>query len=215
MRFMPSKVRKFLRAKEKRSIVRNYWNIILTQIKFRGRFRSLGKKTMLIKPIRIIGPERISLGNGVQILNGARFEAISSYGDQTFSPSIEIGDDCLIGQNFHITACGALEIGKDTTISGNVLICDNSHDYQTIGKHVTMQPLSFAPTKIGENSFIGYGACILQGAVLGKQTIVGANSVVVKGDYPDFCVLAGSPAKIVKQYDPAASAWKSAWTQQK
>ena len=62
-------------------------------------------------------------------------------------------------------------------------------------------------TKIGENCFIGYGAVIQAGTILGKQCIVGANAVV-RGHFPDYCVMVGVPAKIVKRYDEKSGVWK-------
>ena len=62
-------------------------------------------------------------------------------------------------------------------------------------------------TSIGDNCFIGFGACIQAGTVLGKQCVVGANSVV-RGVFPDHCVIVGAPARIVKRYDPATNRWE-------
>ena len=62
-------------------------------------------------------------------------------------------------------------------------------------------------TTIGENCFIGMGAAIMPGTVLGKQCVVGANSVV-KGTFPDYCVIVGSPAKIVKKYNQHTQIWE-------
>lgn len=47
---------------------------------------------------------------------------------------------------------------------------------------------------------------IQAGTVLGKQCIVGANSVV-RGDFPDYCVIVGAPARVVKRYDPQREGW--------
>ena len=62
-------------------------------------------------------------------------------------------------------------------------------------------------TRIGENCFIGFGACIQAGTILGKQCIVGANAVV-RGSFPDYSVVVGAPARIVKQYDPITKRWE-------
>ena len=51
---------------------------------------------------------------------------------------------------------------------------------------------------IKTGSWIGIGACILPGVVIGKHAIVAANSVVTK-DVPDFTVVGGVPAKIIKE----------------
>lgn len=54
-----------------------------------------------------------------------------------------------------------------------------------------------APIVIGENTFVGMNCIILKGTTIGKNCIIGAGSVV-HGSYPDNCVIAGNPAKIIK-----------------
>lgn len=51
------------------------------------------------------------------------------------------------------------------------------------------------------------GAAIQAGTVLGKQCIVGANSVV-RGTFPDYCVIAGVPAKIIRKYNAESHSWE-------
>lgn len=51
------------------------------------------------------------------------------------------------------------------------------------------------------------GAAIMAGTVLGKQCVVGANAVV-KGTYPDYSVIAGVPAKIIKRYNAQSGLWE-------
>lgn len=106
---------------------------------------------------------------------------------------------------------GNLKIGEKTTISSNVFITNIDHDYERLDVHIMQQKLTYRETQIGKNCFIGHGAVIMAGARLGKQCIVGANSVVRRGVYPDYCVLAGIPAKIVKYYN----AQKEEWSQYK
>lgn len=62
-------------------------------------------------------------------------------------------------------------------------------------------------TEIGENCFIGFGAAIQAGTVLGKQCIVGTNAVV-RGEFPDYSVIVGAPAKVVKQYNKETGEWE-------
>lgn len=62
-------------------------------------------------------------------------------------------------------------------------------------------------TSIGEGCFIGYGAAIQAGSVLGRHCIVGTNSVV-RGVFPDYSVIVGAPAKIVKKYNIDRKIWE-------
>jgi acetyltransferase-like isoleucine patch superfamily enzyme len=60
--------------------------------------------------------------------------------------------------------------------------------------------------RIGEGSWLGEGVAVI-GACIGRNCVVGANSVVTK-DVPDYCVVAGAPARIIKRYDPASGLWR-------
>ena len=122
--------------------------------------------------------------------------------------SIVVRNNTSIGQNVHITADKEeLEIGENTTILGNSFITNIDHDYQKINVHIMDQDRVVKTTKIGDNCFIGYGACIQAGTVLGKQCIVGANAVV-RGSFHDYSVIVGVPARVVKQYDPITERWE-------
>ena len=57
--------------------------------------------------------------------------------------------------------------------------------------------------EIGDGTWIGENVCII-GASIGKQCVIGANSVVLK-DIPDYCVAVGLPAKVIKKYNFEAS----------
>ncbi len=159
-------------------------------------FRKVGFPSYIGKPIYIRNGKNIILGNKVRIYPGMRAEIVDK------NSYLAIGNNVSIGQNFHVVSYGEkLEIGDNTTISGNVLITNCDHSYSNIGIHILQQPLKRNTTRIGEGCFIGYGAVIQAGTILGKQCIIGANSVV-RGNFPDYAVIVGSPARIIKIYAP-------------
>ena len=153
------------------------------------------------KPIYIGNFKRIFINKRVRIFPGARIEVINE------KSSIIFEDNISIGQHFHIISKGELIIGKGTTISANVLITNVDHEYQDIGKHILEQPLIIKETQIGENCFIGYGAVIQAGTILGKQCIVGSNAIV-RGVFKDYSVIVGVPARVVKRYDVEKKIWQ-------
>jgi acetyltransferase-like isoleucine patch superfamily enzyme len=171
-------------------------------------YRHFGSGSVIVAPDRLIGKNNISIGENVSILHHARIETISSYGNARFNPDLIIGDNTSMGQNLHLIATGNLKIGSNVTISANVFISDSLHEYKEIGVNSLEQELIYKHTEIGDYSFIGYGAVIQAGAVLGKQCIVGSNAVVRSGNYPDYTVLAGVPAKIIKKYNPESQTWE-------
>ena len=152
-------------------------------------------------------PEYISIGSGCYIWNDARIEAVSSYAHENFNPHIIIEDGVTIQQRCHITAADTLIIGKNTAILFDVMITNIDHEYEDLSMPVGNQPLRVKKTSIGENCFIGSGAKIQAGTILGRHCVVGTNAVV-RGTFPDYSVIVGVPAKIVKRYDEVSRKWK-------
>lgn len=150
-------------------------------------------------PVFYKGLRRVSIGKHVRIFPGCRFETHGT-------GEIIIEDDVSIAQNVHITSGTKLVIGQGTLITANSYITSIDHDYETIGVPIPRQHLDYKETRIGKNCFIGMGVAIQAGTILGEQCVVGANSVV-RGVYPDYCVIAGVPAKIIKVYDKNSGEW--------
>jgi acetyltransferase-like isoleucine patch superfamily enzyme len=121
--------------------------------------------------------------------------------------AIEIGDNTVIGQSFHVTAMGRLRIGQGTLITGFVSVTDIDHEYIDVSRPVHEQPYLYSRTEIGANCFLGMGARIQAGTVLGEGCIVGANAVV-RGTFPAHSVIVGAPGRIVKKYNPDTASWE-------
>lgn len=164
-------------------------------------FGKFGMLSYLGKPTMLLGVKNIFIGKNVRIFPHVRMETHGENG------RITICDDVAIAQNVHITAGANLIVGKSSTILANVFITDIDHDYQELNVHILKQKNIIKDTRIGENCFIGIGSAIQAGTILGKQCIVGANSVV-RGHYDDYTVLAGVPAKVIKRYDLLDKVWK-------
>ena len=165
-------------------------------------FISLGKNTVVEhKAASLVGLKYIKIGRDCLIGKNVRLTAWDNYYGQKFTPNITIGDRCNIGAGTHITSCNEIIIGNNVLTGPNVLITDNSHG-NTIREDMMLTPVgrplrSKGPVKIGDNVWIGNGACIMPGVTIGSNSIIGANSVVTH-DVPSFCVVAGIPAKIIK-----------------
>ena len=153
------------------------------------------------KPIFLKGVKKIFIGRHVRIYPQIRMETHGPGG------TIEIQDDVSIAQNVHITSSSKLIIGKSSTILANVFITNIDHDYQEIGVHILKQKYLIKDTRIGANCYIGIGACIQAGTILGKQCVIGANSVV-RGNFPDYSVIVGAPARVIKRYDAKSNIWQ-------
>lgn len=182
------------------NLVKYFWG--MRAIAYRIRFEKIGRLSYIGSPILLKGTKSIVIGNRVRIYPGVRMETHGKKG------RIVIKDNVAISQNFHITSFGSdLIIGENTTIGGNVFITNIDHDYRQIGVHILKQDYIEKETRIGDNCFIGYGAAIQAGTILGKQCVVGANAVV-RGVFPDYSVLVGAPAKVVKRYNLDSEEWE-------
>lgn len=164
-------------------------------------FGRIGKFSFIGRPTFLHGIKRIYIGRSVHIFPNIRLEVVSKNG------SIEFENEVSVAQNVHITSGGTLVIKKSSSILANVCITDIDHDYSEIDINIRKQKFIINKTEIGKNCMIGMGAIILAGTHLGTQNIVAANSVV-RGVFPDYCIIAGSPAKIVKKFNFESKKWE-------
>ena len=72
---------------------------------------------------------------------------------------------------------------------------------------VKNQPSISGEIVIGDGTWLGMNATVLAGSHIGKNCVVAAHSVV-KGDFPDYCVLGGVPSRILKQYNKETGKWE-------
>jgi hypothetical protein len=183
------------------------WAGWITRFWYGPRLRSLGRGTIIQDPL-FWTPEYIDVGKDVLIWPGCRFEGIDL--ETTTSgatPRIVLGDAVSFQQHCHLTAARYVEIGARSSVLFGVMITDTDHRYDRVDQPPAQQSLDIQPTFIGENCFIGARASIQAGTRLGRHCIVGTNAVV-RGIFPDYCVLVGAPARIVKRYDAASGEWR-------
>jgi acetyltransferase-like isoleucine patch superfamily enzyme len=176
-----------------------FW--VIRGLLYKPFFGAYGFPSYIGKPIYIGNFRRIFIGNKVRIFPGSRIEVLHD------KASIVFEDNLSIGQNLHIISGGKILIKKNTTISSNVFITNVDHQYKEINRHILDQPHLNKDTIIGENCFIGFGAVIQAGTILGNQCVVGSNAVV-RGAFPDYSVIVGSPAKIIKRYNLQNKTWQ-------
>lgn len=168
-------------------------------------FGQFGKRVRIISPIAIEGPSNIYLGDDVTVGAQSCLAAVPLTGQKTCR--LELGDGCKIGRFNHIYATGRISLGDNVLTANNVYISDNTHDFQDTNLPVLGQGVSQkGAVDIGSGSWLGHNSCVL-GARIGRNCVVAANSVVIH-DVPDFCVVAGSPARVVKRFNPISGCWE-------
>ncbi|MFC2420190.1 MAG: acyltransferase [Treponema maltophilum] len=107
---------------------------------------------------------------------------------------VRIGDHVYAGGNLLLMARGGITIEDGAWIAANVQLISNNHDMYD------RAVLSCKPVLIKRDAWIGAGATILPGVCVGAHAVVGAGAVVTK-DVPDYAVVVGNPARIVKTLD--------------
>ena len=166
-----------------------YSSIALSTIKNKGKNCKVGRN------LRIYNPDFIKLKNKVSIGN---FAWLNVKPKDNSEYSLIIGENVYIGSNVQINAWESVIIDDDCLISDRVYISDANHNSSELNLPIKEQGDSFIKAVfIGSGSWIGINVCILPGVNIGKGVIVGANSVVSK-DIPDYAVVGGVPAKIIK-----------------
>jgi acetyltransferase-like isoleucine patch superfamily enzyme len=170
---------------------------------YKFRLGKIGSRTRLINPT-INGHKRIFLGNNVFIRKNTWLAAEPVTGDSNCR--LTIGDGTYVGNFCHFYASAKIEIGKKVLFADKVYLSDNLHGYKNINLPVIDQPVvQINPVIIGDGAWIGENVCVI-GACVGKNSVIGSNSVVTK-DIPDYCVAIGAPAKIIKRYNFEFKEW--------
>jgi acetyltransferase-like isoleucine patch superfamily enzyme len=126
---------------------------------------------------------------------------------------IQIGEWCYVGENSRIWSAASVLIGSRVLVSHNVNIHDtNSHSLNSQERHrhfvaiatsghpKFVTDLLSAPIVIEDDVWIGCNAIILKGVHIGRSSVVAAGSVVTK-DVPEKVLVAGNPARIIREVD--------------
>jgi acetyltransferase-like isoleucine patch superfamily enzyme len=166
-----------------------------------SRFASFGRKSMIAFPPAVLhGVDRIVIGAETTV--GAYVSLSTGMLvrlDEGTDPLLTIGDRCVIGKGSSIVAHAGIEVGDDVMTGPHVYITDQNHGYEDLDIPIGRQMWRNAPVRIGAGSWIGTGAVVLPGTTIGRNVVVAAGSVV-RGEIPDYCVVAGVPGRVVKRY---------------
>lgn len=182
-------------------------NIFLVKLKslFQSqRFRVLTctKGSICIDaPFNVCGHQYIKVDEGFNSRAGLRMECINVCQLIGHTPQLIIGYGVSLNFRCHIGVINKVIIGNNVLIGSNVLITDHSHGFND-ERDIMQSPgtrllYSKGPVVIEDKVWIGENACILPGVTVGHHSIVGANTVVTH-DVPPYCVVAGSPMRIVR-----------------
>lgn len=131
----------------------------------------------------------------------ARPTIISGWGRMRFGDRVFVNTGCTI------ISVEEIEVGDDVAFANDVMVLDSdSHGIEG-------RPHVQAPVRIGDGCWLGARSIILPGVTLGRRVMVAAGAVVTR-DVPDDCLVAGNPARIVREldYPPGCRrAWHDEW----
>lgn len=109
---------------------------------------------------------------------------------------IEIGNNSGLGVNCSVR--GPLKIGANVMMGPDVIIMTSSHNFESVNVPMNQQgSLEKQKVTICDDVWIGVRAIVLPGVTIGQGAIIGAGAVVTK-DVPEYAVVGGVPARIIK-----------------
>jgi len=168
---------------------------------FRSQCERVGRGFQMETLPYIHGTGAIVVGDNVRF-GGKPVFIFGNCGDQR--PEITLGDGCFLGHLVILSCAHQINIGKYCLIADNVQISDyDGHPLQAARRRAgEPTPVeNIQPVLIEEDVWIGRNAMILKGVRIGARSIVGAGAVVTH-DVPPDVVVAGNPARVVKQLLP-------------
>lgn len=119
--------------------------------------------------------------------------------------------DVIIGNNTRIglgnTIIGPVNIGSDIMFAQNIVLSGLNHSYQDISMSIHDQKVSTSVITVEDEVWIAANSVIVAGVKIGKHSVVAAGSVVTK-DVPPYSIVAGNPAKLIKQYNFETEKWE-------
>jgi acetyltransferase-like isoleucine patch superfamily enzyme len=110
---------------------------------------------------------------------------------------VSIGAKSVLGQECTISAYQHVSIGRECVIADRVMLIDFDHGMVEVERPIRLQGIYKRDVRVGNNVWIGYGACILRGITVGDNAVIGTSAVVTK-PVPENAVVAGVPARVIR-----------------
>ena len=172
--------------------------VIMNQVETRPRwfmrllaplYQHRGKHSVIHRSARMDTPpyRLFSLGNYSVIESFACIN--NAVGD------VIIGDHTRIG--LHNTIIGPVDIGNHVNLAQGITVTALNHNFSDTNKRIDEQGVSTNPVTIEDDVWVGANAVILPGVTIGEHCVVAAGAIVTK-DVPPHSLVAGVPAKVIK-----------------
>jgi acetyltransferase-like isoleucine patch superfamily enzyme len=152
---------------------------------------------------------RIKLGASVTIQKDVILRVQAPL-DEEGDPILVFDQGCVIGPRCIVSAKNGVYLGEDVVLASSVLIQDHSHAYRDVAVGIRKQGVTDGgKIRIGKGCWIGDGAvihCDEGELTLGANCVVAPHSLVNRS-FPSHSMIAGNPARVVKQFDSARGVW--------
>lgn len=122
--------------------------------------------------------------------------------------TVSVGAKTVLGQECTISAYQHVSIGRECVVADRVMLIDFDHGIVEVERPIRVQGIYKRDVRVGNNVWIGYGACILRGVTVGDNAVIGTNAVVTR-NVPPNAVVGGVPARVIRMRDePRTLRWE-------
>jgi acetyltransferase-like isoleucine patch superfamily enzyme len=122
--------------------------------------------------------------------------------------AVLVGAKTVLGQECTISSYQHVSIGRECVVADRVMLIDFDHGMVEVERPIRLQGIYKRDVRVGNNVWIGYGACVLRGVTVGDNAVIGANAVVTT-DVPANAVVGGVPARLIRmREEPHRLRWK-------
>ncbi len=190
--------------------------LVFRKLLYPSLFRAGAKKALFGADVTLRNVCKVELGRGVMVADGAVID-----GRSEAEPAIVIGDECTIGERAMIRCKdGTIRIGRHVGIGANASLNALGGNVLVIADEVLIGPLCYfgggtyhfdrldVPIRrqghdlkggihIGHGAWIGARVTVMDGVTIGEGAVVAGGAVVAK-DVPDYAIVGGVPARILK-----------------
>lgn len=158
------------------------------------------------KNVRIVNPQYVDMGGQVFIDDDVELCVNQTMPGVT--PKLLIGNRAHFGKMNRIGCDNRIIIEDDVLFAPHVHISDRNHGFEDIHTPISQQKvISKGEVVIGTETWLGFGCQVMSGVKIGRHCVIAAGAIVVK-DVPDYCVVGGNPAKILKKFNQINNKWE-------
>jgi acetyltransferase-like isoleucine patch superfamily enzyme len=185
---------------------------------WRPRLGSAAGALFVGRGVRILHPRRLYVGRSVTLEDYVHIDALSRQGVRlgdnvtiakftiiettgvisNLGEGLEMGDNSSLGDYCFVGAAGGVRIGRNVLVGQRVSFHSENHRFDRTDVPIKEQGVTRRGIVVEDDCWLGAGSILLDGVTVGRGSVVAAGSVVTR-DVPPYSVVAGVPAKVMRQ----------------